>query len=467
MGSKMIVGLDARRSEGAMRQGILWTAAGGTLCLLACGCAIVDGLDGIDEAATEVCEAPDLCGGCHPLRGVPGEPCGVCETGQWACVGASLICEGDAGPRAFNACGGCDTLERDPGEVCGVCSAGVTVCAEDRRATFCLDDLKVNACGGCALLTQAVGASCGPCLLDTRVCDGQNETRCEGQTPCPEGAALIPATVFVMGSQITEPGRGSDEGPQHLVTLSRPLMSDIHEVTQARWVALTDDNPAIFEACGEQCPVENVNWFEAIAFANSVSRTEGLETCYKDREGQDYGFADADVAREPVWPQGLDCEGWRLPTEAEWEHAARAHTATAFFSGPITETGCAREPSLSAIGRYCFNSAVGYAGCADLSPQGGAECAGTNPVGGFAPNGFGLRDTSGNVWEWVWDWYAPTAYTAAARTDPIGPPQGDQRVVRGGSWGTGARSCRNAERGSAPPEVRRGDLGLRLVRSLF
>ena len=217
------------------------------------------------------------------------------------------------------------------------------------------------------------------------------------------------------------------------------------EVTQAQWTAVFDNSPSRNagrrEACAE-CPVEYVNWWEAIAYANALSRAANLPECYQPQgcvgtagvnlncdEDADVGFV------------GVDCQGYRLPTEAEWEYATRAGTETRFWSGNA-------QADLARVGWYASNSAI------DGSPQ-------THPVGGLPANPWGLFDVHGNVWEWVYDWYG--AYDAADQEDPLGAEGGSYRVRRGGSYIGAARGARSAYRFYQGAGFRDQDIGFRLV----
>jgi formylglycine-generating enzyme required for sulfatase activity len=174
------------------------------------------------------------------------------------------------------------------------------------------------------------------------------------------------------------------------------------------------DNPSYFSSCGEDCPVERVSWEDVQEFIRRLNQRENSNR-------------------------------YRLPTEAEWEYAARAGSTTAFANGEIRDTGC-RDPNLDKIGWYCGNS--------------GEK---THPVARKQPNAWGLHDMHGNVWEWCRDWEGD--YPSAAVTDPTGPLSGEYRVVRGGSWTRGARRCRSAFRGAALPGGLDLRLGFRLART--
>ena len=225
---------------------------------------------------------------------------------------------------------------------------------------------------------------------------------------------LIEPGTFQMGSPATEPGRDADE-ILHTVTLSQPFYLGKYEVTQAQWQAVLGGNPSWFDNCGGNCPVETISWDDAQKFIDELNRREGGET-------------------------------YRLPTEAEWEYAARAGTQTAYHFGN----------AVSELQRYAW-----------YGDRGGFFSSGTgpHPVGQKRPNEWGLYDMHGNVWEWVADWYG--AYPRGAVTDPRGPWTGTNRVARGGSWHFNAHYCRAADRFSGSPVIRNHNQnhGFRLART--
>ncbi len=255
----------------------------------------------------------------------------------------------------------------------------------------------------------------------------------------------VPAGPFQMGSPADEVERHSDE-TLHQVEITRPFWMAETEVTQGQWRSLMGNNPSGFSACGDDCPVERVNWFEAAAFANRLSEREGLQSCYE--LGGCEKEAGEDMECKTVTFVGLDCPGYRLPTEAEWESAARAGTTTPFWTGENLTTEQAN-----------YDGNYPYAG----QPKGEYREK-TVAVRSFAPNLLGLYEVHGNVWEWVQDWFGP--YPAGSVTDPTGPERGAGRVYRGGGWGDFARYCRAAYRLASPPGNRYDDLGFRLVRTL-
>lgn len=207
---------------------------------------------------------------------------------------------------------------------------------------------------------------------------------------------LIEPGSFLMGSPATESGRWDDEGPVHEVTLSEPFYMGKYEVTQGQWEAVMGSNPSKFNDCGRRCPVEQMFWWDAEAFIVALNRSEGVNV-------------------------------YRLPTEAEWEYAARGRG----------------QP-----GGYWYDGNSGNR---------------THPVGLKRPNGWGLYDMLGNVGEWTADWYGP--YSIGPVTDPRGPSEGSARVTRGGTWDSTARYCRAAYRHGVYPGLRVGSLGFRLART--
>ncbi len=241
------------------------------------------------------------------------------------------------------------------------------------------------------------------------------------QSPSPQAMVRLRGGTFLMGSPPGEPDRYMDE-LLHEVTISRDFLMSATEVTQDQYAALTGSNPSYFAACGGNCPVERVSWLDAVLYANLASSAEGLPACYD-------GFGNV-VGGGSVY----DCSGYRLPTEAEWEYAARAGTGGMLYG------------LLNSIGWTGQNSE-----------------ARTHAVGMRAMNPWGLYDMIGNVWEWTHDRHG--GYSGSRVIDPEGGASGTLRVLRGCSWYNDAVFCRLAYRSSGDPSDRSSGFGFRLART--
>ena len=260
------------------------------------------------------------------------------------------------------------------------------------------------------------------------------------------GFVRIESGSFMMGSPSGEDGRYSGEEKLHEVKLTYNFEMQTTEVTQGQFKVLMGYNPSKFSSCGADCPVEQVNWYEALSYCNTLSRSKGYEVCFSC-SGKGKSVEDCKLKSKFSKPQ--ECKGYRLPTEAEWEYAARAGTVTAFYNrGIYTDNdNCKMEPNLDKIGWYCGNS--------------GDE---THKVGQKQANSWGLYDMSGNVEEWVWDRF--TTSLGVDATDPVGPSSGSRRFVRGGSWSSGSIDCRSATRIGLLPSNSDSNLGFRPCRTL-
>jgi len=232
---------------------------------------------------------------------------------------------------------------------------------------------------------------------------------------------------FNMGSPTSEAERDSKEF-LHQVKLSAFYISKC-PVTQKEYEQITKENPSNFK--GENFPVENVNWFDAINYCNARSIKEGFEPVYT-------------IKGEIVKWNWLKV-GYRLPTEAEWEYACRAGTTTVFNTGNTISTDQANYD-----GRYPYDN-----------NSKGTYRERTTPVGNFKPNAWGLYDMHGNVWEWCWDWFG--AYDTRISDNPMGAGTGTNRIIRGGSWGGGAQYMRSANRCGNDPHNKDSYLGFRVL----
>jgi serine/threonine protein kinase len=272
----------------------------------------------------------------------------------------------------------------------------------------------------------------------------------------PAGWVRVEPGTFVMGSLSKEPGRGETE-QAHNVTITYPFLVSAYEVTQKEWEEITYRRPTAFTGCGPTCPVTDVSWFDAVEFANRLSERSKLETCYEIKE--------SGTAKAVSWPRGTACRGFRLPTEAEWEYAARAGGAEALGDAPVTELERQpADPALAERAVFGGNSAATYAGAEDCSKWGaGMTSCGVAPVGSKKPNAWGLYDVSGNASEWVWD--TLSNFPVNGVVDPAQQTAGQPNLVRGGSWMSAGRDCRLAAREQTQP-VARKTFGIRLVRSI-
>lgn len=216
----------------------------------------------------------------------------------------------------------------------------------------------------------------------------------------------IPAGTFFMGANRHFENADSDELPRHKVRITRPFYLSKYEITQAQWVAVMGSNPSHFK--GRNRPVEQVSWHDVQRFIERLNARENTDK-------------------------------YRLPTEAEWEYAARA----------------------GGDGSYCFGDMVDdlvlYAWYYVNAGQK------THPVGRLKANDFGLHDMHGNVWEWCNDWYAADYFSHSPSEDPKGPSKGTLKVEKGGGWDSLADSCRSAYRHGIVPGKKNSALGFRLL----
>ena len=239
----------------------------------------------------------------------------------------------------------------------------------------------------------------------------------------------IPAGTFIMGSSDTEQDRNLNEGPQHQVTLTQPFLMGQHEVTQAQWKAVIEEAFAAFPSDAT---------VQALAGIKEPSYYKNGAMIYPNRPVEQVTWNDC---QKFVYALNLLGKGtFRLPTEAEWEYACRAGTTTRFYWGD--------DPDYSQIGQYTWYDCN--------SPSG------TKDAGLKLPNGFGLYDMNGNLWEWCQDWYG--SYNSLSQNDPTGANSGSNRVLRGGSWMQYAGFCRSATRNRTNPGNTYYDIGFRVVR---
>ena len=268
---------------------------------------------------------------------------------------------------------------------------------------------------------------------------------------------------FQMGADYTD--AESDENPVHEVTFTRDIYMCDHEVTQKEWVAVMGSNPSYFQGeeankkvangeVQENRPVESITWYEAVAFCNELTKKENItaravapkeiDYVYFSDETFTTPYTKDDASSKKLPYMKIDATGYRLPTEAEWEYAARGGETAIdkpVWAGTTTE---------SELGNYAW-----YGENSDKK---------THEVKKRQVNGYGLYDMSGNVREWCWDWHG--SYENTEATNPSGASSGTRRVRRGGCWGSNASYCRASSRYYFSPSGSLNYLGFRLVRTV-
>ncbi len=265
----------------------------------------------------------------------------------------------------------------------------------------------------------------------------------------PAGMVLIRPGVFTMGLQLDDVVR-ADVQPRE-VTISRAFFIGRTEVTQRQWRDLMGNNPSSFAGCGPNCPVERINWFEAAAYCNALSARDGLTACYEldDCNGRVPG---GDFQCATVVSLSDRCSGYRLPSEAEWEYAARGQGADVTYPWGNEPANCERA---------LFES----------PGEGGYACreGATTDVCSRSPAGDtpqGLCDMAGSVWEWVEDYYGPYAEAPVDGSPRTVPGATGHRIDRGGGLGNRSRGLACANRNAGSATIRDASLGFRVARTV-
>ena len=255
-----------------------------------------------------------------------------------------------------------------------------------------------------------------------------------------DGFVLVAGGSFLMGSPESENWRIEDE-TQHEVTVSSFYM-DPYETTQAEYEHRMGENPSAFS--GQALPVDSITWLDAILFANAKSKEAGLVPAY------------IVAVSSVIWDRSAN--GYRLPTEAEWEYACRAGTVTPFNTEHSLDAGDANF-----YGHYPYEIEENYFNDSVLEARPGQYRQTTVAVGSFYESKWGLYDMHGNVNEWCWDYYGD--YDLRNTIDPVGAASGTRHVYRGGGWNDFGKNMRSAYRGAGQSDLKAANLGVRLVRN--
>lgn len=455
----------------------------------ACGCGGTWQCDG-EEAVVCANETVNGCGGCDAeVDDLLGLPCGTCNMGEYICAGdEAVVC--DDPEAGVNACGGCDVLEHERGEPCGECARYM---CNDNGSIECTQ-LGRNSCGGCIDEDLQPLAPCGLCNQGVERCGDDDMTFCDesgiqlpGEAceggyltcvddemvcqPTPDGWVAISGGSYCMGTAADQVCRnqGIDEPDTELLTptvLTHPFLVATHELDRAAWRAYDPD--AVFstcncegEGCDDDCPADFMTWFAALDYANWRSRAEGLTECYPTEVAQwaetpPTGLAAGMAIDQVTANLDLACDGYRLPTEAEWEYAARAGVSTrSQIPGELQVCGNSHDPE------PILDSIAWWGGT--------AVNRNVHPVGTKTPNAWGLYDTLGNVSEMIMAQQYATTAPSVETYDRVWQNRWENRnnaMRRGGgansfSWWVGLGVKR-----ALAPHNQTERIGFRLVRTI-
>ena len=416
-------------------------------------------------------DSRNVCGGCTPVEGAIGDDCGACDSGSLACAddNESLLCDGDLGDDARNECGGCGDLEAEPGTACQdgcgtwICQDGGVVCDAEEPPVWYQDndmdefgDPNAPTTSACNQPENHVANAddCDDNAMGvnpdaSELADDRIDNNCDGLLTVSGGS-------FTQGSMNGELGHDDNE-VLRAVTLTRTLATARTEVTRGQWDSLLPNTPPADGCDGPDCPVACVNFYESLRFLNAWSAAEGLTESYAltDCTGTpgtspcndgNPEVCDDNYRCAGVEFTGLDCDGYRLPTEAEGEFLTRAGTRSGHYRGEIlARVGCT-DTDLDDIGWWCGNGNNR-----------------SHRAAGKLSNPFGLYDTLGNLEEWTGDEFQER--TTDMVTDPILAP-GEVQAVRGGSFRDQGGRMRSAARSGEDAVCASRFRGFRAVRTL-
>ncbi len=415
----------------------------------------------VDEGCTQQCQngASRKCytgskgctkqpNGSYQCQGLCKTGQQVCTSGKWGnCLGATTPvqeicgdnqdndcdgtvdegctqqCQNGASRKCYTASKGCTKQPNDTYECTGACQPGTQICSNGQW-------------GNCQ---RQIIPKTESCNLQDDDCNGLIDDVSSGF--CPLHEIRVKKGSFFQGSPVNELGRSSSE-TQHHVTLTHDFAMMKYEVSQGLYKQImAGQNPSHFK--GNSLPVESLSWHQAAYFANKLSSKYKLSLCFSCNSSK------CSIASAYTGFKYYKCKGFRLPTEAEWEYAARAGVKTAFYNGKIltSDQQCKKDNNLSKIAWYCHNS--GYK---------------THPVNTKKPNNWGFFGMLGNVAEWVVDDYA--SYSSSSQTDPIVILSNQKKVYRGGAYSSAPRYCRLAFHSFALASISREIRGFRLCRTL-
>jgi formylglycine-generating enzyme required for sulfatase activity len=371
----------------------------------------------------------------------------------------------------------CDGLDNDcaggiPADEADADGDGVRLCAGD-----CDDTNPAVEPGADEVCDNGADDDCDPSTADLLDLDGDGllcdedcddddpalpsaeDTNCDGNPDVVGDLVWIAGGVFDMGCTPGQSSCGGEELPVVGIELTRDFWLGQTEVTQAQWFAVFGNSPSTHTGC-DACPVEGINFYEALAWTNALSDEAGLTPCYvlsacNDGETTPGAWPPLECSSYAVNTTSgspYDCEGYRLPTEAEWEYAARAGTDWLYAGS--------NEDALHPLDQVAIDEVAWY----------DANSSGTTASAQLLPNEWGLYDMSGNTWEWVWDsydfgWYATVAANSGAETDPAGPPVGSLHTYRGGAYSTVTSYCRVSRRAYGAPTFDNFNLGFRVAKT--